>query len=73
MSLDVLSKQSLNMDRAVSIQFKARKDQRDVRPLTYKGRLVMGAALPKILGLSGPACWLAKAAPRLWSNLPHQK
>ena len=45
MALEALSKQSLNVDRAVSIQFKGRKDQRDVRPLTYKGRLVMGASV----------------------------
>ena len=45
MALEALSKQTLNMDRAVSIQFKARKDQRDARPLTYKGRLVMGASI----------------------------
>ena len=39
MALELLSKQNLNVDKTLSIQFKARKDQRDIRPLTYKGRI----------------------------------
>ncbi len=55
MALELLSKQNLNVDRTLSIQFKARKDQRDARPLTYKGRIAFG-------GIVSENAWLFRSS-----------
>ena len=55
MALELLSKQNLNVDKTLSIQFKARKDQRDIRPLTYKGRIAFG-------GIVSENAWLFRSS-----------
>lgn len=55
MALELLSKQNLNVDKTLSIQFKARKDQRDARPLTYKGRIAVG-------GIVSENAWLFRSS-----------
>ena len=57
MALELLSKQNLNVDKTLSIQFKARKDQRDIRPLTYKGRIAFG-------GIVSENAWLFRSSIR---------
>lgn len=37
-----LATQGVNLDRSCTLQFKERLDARDVRPLSYKGRLMFG-------------------------------
>ena len=41
-ALESLAAHNLNLDRCLALQFAARCDQRDSRPLVYHGRVVTG-------------------------------